>query len=119
MLISLLYAYAILILTLPVAVPWSLYPDVLLLEDFDAHIKDVEDFNLLLFGFMSMSEGFISIQGGNAAVGSYFGKTNVILIKAGPELNGGDYQYFHKFSGGEIWPTTTDKQLIETVQSLF
>jgi len=92
------------------------FPDVLLFEDFAEALDDVEDSNLLLFGFMSMSRRFLTTQGGTAVVGSYFGGTNIILAKKGRELKYGDYNYFHKFSDAKIIPTQTDSSFLEQMK---
>ena len=97
--------------------------DVMLFEDFSEGMFDgsdyVEDTNLLLFAFMSMSEGFLTVQGGTAVTGSYFGKTNIILIKAGKELKYNDYNYFHEFSNAAVVPTNTDESFLNEMKQRF
>merc|ERR1712029_121309 len=92
------------------------YPDVLLFEDFTEALVDPEDYNLLFFGFMSLSKKFLSVQGGTAVAGSYFGGTNIILIKEGTELRSGDYSYFHKFSNATVIHTETDGTFLEEMK---
>ena len=78
------------------------FPNVILYEDLGAGLTDVEDENLLLFGVMSLSDRFLSIQGGSAAVSSYFGGNTTIMDCYSFELYGGDYNYFHRFSNSRI-----------------
>ena len=52
------------------------FPSVLLFEELAAGLpktNDPEDENLLLFGLMALSDRFVTVQGGNAVVSSYFG----------------------------------------------
>ena len=95
------------------------YPeDVLFFEDFADHIPsdNVDDYNLLLFALLSMSTKFLTVQGGTAVTGSYFGGKNIILVKKGPELQLGDYEYFPKFSGADVVQTNTDEDFINAIK---
>lgn len=93
------------------------YPDVLFFEDFAEALDDIEDSNLLLWGFMSLSKRFLTVQGGTAVTGSYFGGTNIILIKKGKELKYGDYSYFHKFSNATVVQTQTDQSFLAEMKN--
>merc|ERR1712176_283642 len=75
---------------------------ILFFEDFSNKLDNIEDYNLLSFGLFSMSNKFLTVQGGTAVTGSYFGGTNIILIKKGVELKYKDYTYFHRFSNATI-----------------
>ena len=85
------------------------FPTVVLYDDLQVGLTDVEDQNLLLFGIMSLSDRFLSIQGGDAVVSSYFGGKTTIFIRAGPEACKGDYTYFHRFSNSSVEWTNRDK----------
>ena len=85
------------------------FPTVVLYDDLQVGLTDVEDQNLLLFGIMSLSDRFLSIQGGDAVVSSYFGGKTTIIIRAGPEAKIGDYHYFHRFSNSSVEWTNRDK----------
>ena len=85
------------------------FPMVVLYDDLEVGLTDVEDQNLLLFGIMSLSDRFLSIQGGAAVVSSYFGGKTTIFIRAGAELSSGDYNYFHRFSNSSVEWTNRDK----------
>jgi len=90
--------------------------DVLLFEDYTEHLTDPEDVNLLLFGFMSWSSRFLTVQGGTAVTGSYFGGTNVILCKMGQEPVRGDYKYFNRFSNASVIVTKNDGDFLDQVK---
>ena len=72
-------------------------------------LKSVEDHNLLIFGVMSLSDRFLSIQGGAAVVSSYFGGQYTIFVRAGNELSSGDFIYFHRFSNASMEWTNRNK----------
>jgi len=91
--------------------------DVLFFEEFADCLEDVDDVNLLLFGLMSLSKRFLTVQGGTAVTGSYFGGTNVILIKKGNELVYGDYGYFHRFSNATVVQTETDESFLNAMEA--
>ena len=55
-----------------------------------------------------MSKRFLTVQGGNAVVGSYFGGTNIIYSYAGQENRYGDYQYFPRFSNATVIETRNE-----------
>jgi len=78
------------------------FPCVVLYEDLGQHLHDPDDINLLLFGLMSSSSRFLSVQGGNAVVSSYFGGVNVMLIV---KNHGGmaEFEYFDKFSNASTF----------------
>jgi len=109
------------------------YPGVLFFEDFADTLADLtEDSNLLLNGFMAQSTRFLTVQGGTAVQGSYFGGTNIILIKQGNEIErfnltkkeiknpwlgtGGDYSYFHKFANTTVVQTETDTAFLREMK---
>ena len=85
------------------------FPTVVLYEDLEAGLTDAEDQNLLLFGVMSLSNRFLSVQGGAAVVSSYFEGNNTILISNGYELQFEDYNYYHRLSNASVEWTNRDK----------
>ena len=88
------------------------FPSVIIYDDLAEGLTDVEDQNLLMFGLMSLSDHFLSIQGGAAVVSSLFGGKNIILIKKGKESTYGDYGYFHRFSNATvIWKKNNEEYL--------
>lgn len=95
------------------------FPSVFFYEDVQRDLKDVEDQNLLHFGLLSLSDRFLSVQGGTAVVCSYFGGSNVILIKRGKELTAGDYEYFHRFSNATVVWRRTDQDFLDHVKKVM
>ena len=85
------------------------FPTVVLYDDLQVGLTDVEDQNLLLFGIMSLSDRFLSVQGGSAVVSSYFGGQTTIFIRYGMELSSGDHNYFHRFSNSSVEWTNRDR----------
>ena len=86
------------------------FPTVVLYDDLQVGLTDVEDQNLLLFGVMSLSDRFLSVQGGSAVISSYFGGNTTIFIRAGPEASeASSYNYFHRFSNSNVEWTNRDK----------
>lgn len=83
-----------------------------------------EDYNLLIFGLGARCHRFISVQGGNSAVASWFGGENLVLAKVGIEINenmGGherahDYEWYYTFSGAQVWHTNNPDALAEEVR---
>jgi hypothetical protein len=92
------------------------FPDVWMFEDFADELTDPEAFNLLQFGFMSQSSKFLTVQGGTAVVGSYFGGTNIILIKEGREITSHDYEYFPKFSNATVVETHEETEFLREMR---
>ena len=94
------------------------FPSVVLFEDLAFNITDPEEVNLLLFSLMSMARLQLSVQGGAAVVSSYFGGTNIILIKKGNELapDSAYAGYFRKFSNATIEYTSDDEDFIHLVE---
>ena len=95
------------------------FPTVVLYDDLQVGLTDVEDQNLLLFGIMSLSDRFLSVQGGSAVVSSYFGGKTTIFIRAGHEALNGDYNYFHRFSNSSMEWTNRDKIYTPRTRNAF
>uniref|UniRef100_A0A7S0PVG7 Uncharacterized protein n=1 Tax=Asterionellopsis glacialis TaxID=33640 RepID=A0A7S0PVG7_9STRA len=79
------------------------FPSVVLFEELSVGLS-LEDINLMLFSLYATGQDFISVQGGNSVVASFFGGRNLIFCEEGPELwnNKGDFTYYHRFSGAKI-----------------
>jgi hypothetical protein len=68
-------------------------------------INNFNHFQLLLH---SNCERFISVQGGNSVLASYFGGTNIIYAKRGAELECNSYNtHYKKYSGCNIFHAST------------
>ena len=97
------------------------HPEVILVEDLfrenRANAKNFNHFQLLLY---ANADKFISIHGGTAALASYFGGTNIILSKQGPEHHFGCFKkLFPKFSGATILHAATDEELKRFVRTHY
>uniref|UniRef100_A0A7S3DSD4 Uncharacterized protein n=1 Tax=Entomoneis paludosa TaxID=265537 RepID=A0A7S3DSD4_9STRA len=95
------------------------FPSVVLYQDLQEGLTDPEDQNLLLFGLMSLSKRFLSVQGGTAVISSFFGGSNSILIKWGVETDVGDYNYFHRFSNATIAWKEKNGEFIDHIKSIM
>ncbi len=63
------------------------YPSVHLAEDlFQKHQSEVTSFNHFQLALYAQCERFISVQGGNSVLASYFGGTNLVFQRAGQEI---------------------------------
>lgn len=89
------------------------YPEVLLMEDlYNDNKANANNFNHLQLLIYANAEKFISIHGGTATLASYFGGTNLILSKQGPEHHFRCYQKLYpKFSGAKILHAKTDEEV--------
>lgn len=97
------------------------YPDVLLMEDiFQENKGKANNFNHLQLQVYANASKFISIHGGTATLASYFGGTNLILSKEGPEHH---FDCFHKlypkFSDATILHAKTDDEVKKFVVEHF
>ena len=72
------------------------YPDVKFISDLEG------DYNLNQLRVYANCEHFISVQGGNSILASYFGGTNIVYAVKGNELNGGFYNRLSKLSGCNV-----------------
>ena len=87
------------------------HPEVILMEDlFKENKGGANNFNHLQLMVYANAEKFVSIHGGTATLASYFGGTNLILSKRGPEHHFNCYQMLYpKFSGAQILHAKTDE----------
>jgi len=96
----------------------SRYPEVLTLRQLQENNRDLS-FNRLQMKVFANCEHFISVQGGNSVLASYFGGTNIIYTKKGRELLTGDYRHFHLFSGSAIMPCLNYSDMLQCIQTVF
>ena len=97
------------------------HPDVILMEDlFRENKANANNFNHMQLMVYANASKFISIHGGTATLASYFGGTNLILSKKGPEHH---FDCFHKlypqFSGAKILHAKTDDEVKQYVDAYF
>lgn len=99
----------------------SEHPEVFLMEDlFEENRAQARNFNHFQLQLYANADKFISIHGGTATLASYFGGTNLILSKQGPEHH---FQCFKKlypkFSGATILHARTDDEVEQYVKSQY
>lgn len=89
------------------------FPEVVLMEDlFKENKANARNFNHLQLMVYANANRFLSIHGGTASLASYFGGTNIILSKQGPEHHFKCFdKLFPKLSGAQIFHATTDEDL--------
>src|SRR5690606_27902136 len=89
------------------------HPEVVLMENlFKENKAKAKNFNHLQLMVYANSERFISTHGGTAVLASYFGGTNLILSKQGPEHHFKCYQNLYpKLANTKILHAKTDEQL--------
>jgi len=97
------------------------HPEVVLMEDlFKENKGNAKTFNHLQLMVYANANHFLSIHGGTATLASYFGGTNIILSKKGPEHYFNCYQKLYpQFSGAKIFHAKTDEAVMEYVQQYF
>lgn len=94
------------------------YSKTLVIQDLHKNNPDLS-FNTLQLMLFANCETFISTQGGNASLSSYFGGTNVVYAWDGYEIKNETYKYWHpELSGATIKHVTDYKNLIEEVNKL-
>ncbi len=97
------------------------HPEVMLMEDlYQENKARVNNFNHLQLMVYANASRFISTHGGTAALASYFGGTNLILSKQGPEHYFGCYhKLYPQLSGATVMHAKTDPELIDYVNQYF
>jgi hypothetical protein len=97
------------------------HPDVILMEDlFKENKGKANNFNHLQLMVYANASKFISIHGGTATLASYFGGTNLILSKKGPEHHFHCFENLYpKFSGAKILHAKTDDEVKNFVEAYF
>ena len=84
----------------------------------DSHsIRNFNHFQLLLH---ANCEKFISVQGGNCVLASYFGGTNIIYAKRGSELIHKSYEgHYRKYSGCNILYSNNYTDFLELIRRTY
>ncbi len=97
------------------------YPEVLSMQDlFLENRAKANNFNHHQLLVYANADKFISIHGGTAMLASYFGGTNIILSKKGPEHHFGCFTKFYpQFSGTTILHAKTDEEVKQYVQTHY
>lgn len=94
------------------------FPSVVLFDELSKGLPP-DSVNLLLFSLSSKSDNFLSVQGGNSVVASFFGGRNIILAVYGPETpeKRDDYSYYHRFSNATIDVARNATSFLELVKT--
>jgi hypothetical protein len=97
------------------------YPEVILMHDlYEENKGNARNFNHLQLMVYANAENFISTHGGTSVLASYFGGTNVILSKQGPEHVFGCYhKLYPKLSDAKVLHAKTDEQLRLLIEENF
>jgi len=97
------------------------HPEVILMHDlYEENKGNARNFNHLQLMVYANAENFISTHGGTSVLASYFGGTNVILSKQGPEHVFGCYhKLYPKLSDAKIFHAKTDEQLRSFIRENF
>lgn len=78
--------------------------------------KKIKSFNEFQIRVYAGCSSFISVQGGNSVLASYFGGTNIIYAVKGLELEMNEYNTIYpRLSGTKIWHSDTYEKLIDYV----
>ncbi len=96
----------------------SRHPEVLTIQQLHADNPDLT-FNELQLRVYANCERFISVQGGNSVLASYFGGTNIIYVVQGRELECGDFNHFPLYAGTRIVPCRSKRNLLSSVETLY
>jgi len=88
--------------------------DVILIEDLLENYKyNINELQMMIF---ANTEKFISVQGGNSILSSYFGGENHIYAVRGGELQCNSFNnWYHEFSGCKIYVYNNYEKLIESI----
>ncbi len=97
------------------------FPGVILMEDLYAENRGkAASFNHLQLQVYANATKFLSIHGGTATLASYFGGTNIILSKKGPEHH---FRCFEKlypqFSDAVIYHAASDGEVRDLVEKYY
>jgi len=94
------------------------FPGILLFEQITERYPD-KGFNEIQFMIHAHCERYVSVQGGNAAIASWFGGTNLILARQGREIQSRAYELLYpRFSDAKIRSFNTESDLLAEIHSL-
>jgi len=95
------------------------FPDVHLIQDLQRAHPDLT-FNELQLRVFASSERFVSVLGGSSYLASYFGGTNIVLARAGWEVDCDAYDgWFRLFSGARVLRVADEEELLHTVTATW
>jgi len=94
----------------------SNFPDVLTIQQVHADHPELS-FNELQMRLFANCEHFVSVLGGSAFLSSYFGGKSIVFAHEGWEVSCNAYKnWFHLFSGAQVFHAATLNQLLELVR---
>jgi hypothetical protein len=93
-------------------------PGVLTMQQLHTENPDLS-FNELQLRVYANCERFISVQGGNSVLASYFGGTNIIYVTQGLELVRGDFNHFPLYAGTRIVPCRNQQDFLSSIETLY
>ena len=89
---------------------------VFILDDL-ADTLDAEAVNLLIFALGAHCRNFVSVQGGNSQVASFFGGQNYVLVKGKvSEVTHGDYTYYWRYANTKVKMVRKQEVLVQRVK---
>jgi hypothetical protein len=95
------------------------FPNVLLFQDMLA-ASPSDDYNSLQLKLHADCQRFVSVQGGNSVVASYFGGTNIVFAVKGPEVRHGTYSSLYPLlSGCRVVHARTHQEVLSRATELF
>ena len=94
------------------------FPEVLTIQELHRNNQDLSFNNLQLMLYANCNK-FISVQGGNSVLASYFGGVNVIYVVKGHELMCGDYNHFSLYSKAHICPCVNYNSLLDCIRKIY
>ena len=95
----------------------SQYPGALTVQEL--HQTNPEfTFNTLQMMVYANCDRFISVQGGNSMLASYFARTNIIYVVRGMELMAGGFNTYHLFNNARVYPCMNQAEFLSTVKKL-
>jgi hypothetical protein len=81
------------------------------------NVRNFNHFQLLIH---SNCDSFISVQGGNSVLASYFGGTNLVFARKGAELDCGAYNtHYRCYSGARVEHANNYQGLLQLVESNY
>lgn len=91
---------------------------VVILDDIANHL-DADAVNLLIFSLGAHCRNFVSVQGGNSQVASFFGGQNFVLVKGRvSEVLHGDYTYYWRYANTTVKMVRKQEKLVELVKKI-
>ena len=97
------------------------YPEVVLMSTlYKQHKSNVNNYNHLQLLVYANAENFLSTHGGTSVLASYFGGTNIVLSKEGPQVYFKCFEKIYpKLSGAQVFHAKTDEEFKRLVDQVY